>query len=143
MLQRDSGDFCLPARARHLSKPRFKKVHFWKFFEKKSLLEKWIFWAQNTQKVALKTAFLTDFKNFFWNPLFFESRFFENLKSKNHTFDFEIWDFRFFRFLKIFDFFDFFNVLPPVKKMKNFPKNRKFLYFFFRNRTTSAPKLPR
>ena len=44
----------------------------------------------------------------------------------------------------IFSIFEnFFKGVPPLKFSKNFPKNRKFLYFFFRNRPTSAPKLPR
>ena len=46
-------------------------------------------------------------------------------------------------FENFFDFFDFFKGVPPLKFSKNFQKNRKFLYFFFRNRPTSAPKLPR
>ena len=44
-------------------------------------------------------------------------------------------------FENFFDFFDFLKGVPPLKFSKNFPKNRKFLYFFFRNRPTSAPKL--
>ena len=46
-------------------------------------------------------------------------------------------------FENFFDFFDFLKGVPPLKFSKNFPKNRKFLYFFFRNRPTSAPKLLR
>ena len=64
----------------HFSKKKFfgQKTHF---FRKKKLLGKVKIFCSKAAKSTKNTMQKTDFKNFFWNQLFFENRKFENQKS--------------------------------------------------------------